>query len=266
MFGLKAAGKCVDSKIVRDIRYRGISTFELFSTPVFTSRLYPTPPPSSSPPHLPSQHAHIHRTPYARRGFSSAIRFEMPVTRQQDTTDLASRTKMKQHAPGATPVARSHRSDATDCTTHWEDEEHLEQNKKDFLEFRAQHDKSSSPGSASGGSDSGDHGEVPGGMKRGRGANQAGKPGKKAKSDSNDDGDAARVPKGDKTRVPAVGQSVHWVAGGGYEKGEVVEVLYEGKVVEGEKVEASREDPRLVLKTDSSGKVNVHKPEDVHFD
>nr|GFD58535.1 hypothetical protein [Tanacetum cinerariifolium] len=85
------------------------------------------------------------------------------ATRQQE--GLTTRTK---HAPGATPVERSHRANAKDCTEHWEDEEHLAQNKKDFLEFRAQHGKSASSSSggsasASSGSDAGDHGEVPGG-------------------------------------------------------------------------------------------------------
>ncbi|XPS70946.1 hypothetical protein M3J09_003139 [Ascochyta lentis] len=189
----------------------------------------------------------------------------MPATRQQDNkgeAGLASRTK--KDAPGAKPVEKSHRSNAKDCTEHWEDEEHLEQNKKDFQEFRTHDNKSSSPaGSASAGSDSGDHGEVPGGMKRGRGANQAGNQSKKAKSE---EADASRLPRGDKTRVPAVGQHVQWKSGKGYAKGEVVEVLYEAKEVEGQKAEASKEDPRLVLKTDSSGRVAVHKPEDVYFD
>lgn len=188
----------------------------------------------------------------------------MPATRQQDSkgaSDFASRTT---DAPGARPAEKSHRSSAKDCTEFWEDEEHLEQNKKDFQEFRAHHTRSSpSGGSASGGSDSGDHGEVPGGMKRGRGANQAEHPSKKTKSE---DGDASKLPRGDKTRVPTVGQHVQWKSGRGYAKGEVVEVLYEDKEVEGQKAKASKEDPRLVLKTDSSGKVAVHKPEDVYFD
>lgn len=194
----------------------------------------------------------------------------MPATRQSDSS-LASRGK-DASAPGNKPVAKSHRASATDCTQHWEDEEHLAQNQKDFAEFRADARKNSSASagsSASGGSDSasgsgkGDHGEVPSGMKRGRGANQAGSQSKKAKSEERD---PAGLPKGDKTRVPVVGQHVHWKAGKGYAKGEVVEVLYEEKEVEGKKAEASREDPRLVLKTDSSGRLAVHKPEDVYFD
>ncbi|KAF3001841.1 hypothetical protein E8E13_004107 [Curvularia kusanoi] len=183
------------------------------------------------------------------------------------TSTLTSRAK--EDAPGARPVEKSHRASATDCMQHWEDEEHLEQNKKDFQEFRAAARKSSSSGGsvASGGSSGsdggGDHGEVPGGMKRGRGANQAGSQSKKAKSEERD---PSGLPRGDKTRVPGVGQHVHWKAGKGYAKGEVVEVLYAEKVVEGKKTEASKEDPRLLLKTASSGKVAVHKPEDVYFD
>ncbi|KAJ4382569.1 hypothetical protein N0V86_001791 [Didymella sp. IMI 355093] len=185
----------------------------------------------------------------------------MPSTRQDGQSELTSRTK---DAPGAKPAAKSHRAAAQDCTEHWEDEEHLEQNKKDFQEFRAQHNKSASTGgSASAGSDSDLHGEVPGGMKRGRGANLPGHASKKAKSEERD---PAGLPRGDKTRVPSVGQHVHWKHGKGYAKGEVIEVLYEEKEVEGKKAEASKEDPRLVLKTDSSGKLAVHKPEDCYFD
>lgn len=180
-------------------------------------------------------------------------------------SELTSRVK---DAPGNKPVPRSHRASATDCTEHWEDEEHLEQNKKDFLEFRAQHNKapSSSPGgSASGGSDSDLHGSVPGGMKRGRGANLpgTGNVSKKAKSEG---GDPASLPRGDKTRVPGVGQHVQWKHGKGFAKGEVVEVLYKEKEIEGKKAAASNEDPRLVLKTESSGRLAVHKPEDCYFD
>jgi len=189
----------------------------------------------------------------------------MPTTRQGGDSTLTSRTKAD--APGAKPVAKSHRTSATDCMQHWEDEEHLEQNKKDFQEFRSAARKSSSVSggsAASGGSDSiDDHGEVPGGMKRGRGANQAGSQSKKAKSEERD---PSGLPRGDKTRVPGVGQHVHWKYGKGYAKGEVVDVLYENKEVAGQKAEASKEDPRLVLKSDSTGKLAVHKPEDVYFD
>ena len=207
-----------------------------------------------------SQHIHP-------RAFSSTPQSTMPTTRQQDKNEssLVSRTK---DTPGNTPAEKSHRANATDCTQHWEDEEHLEQNKKDYQEFRTQRNPSSSSvggASASGGSDSGsgDHGEVPGGMKRGRGANQVGNQSKKAKSEERDPSGLSR---GDKTRVPSVGQHVHWKYGKGYAKGEVVEVLYEEKEVEGVKAQASKEDPRLVLRTDSSGKLAVHKPEDVYFD
>ncbi|KAF3040065.1 hypothetical protein E8E12_004157 [Didymella heteroderae] len=180
-------------------------------------------------------------------------------------TSQAELTSRAKDAPGNKPVAKSHRAAAKDCTEHWEDEEHLEQNKKAFQEFRAQHkkSKSSSGGSASGGSDSDLHGEVPGGMKRGRGANLPTYPSKKAKSEERD---PSGLPRGDKTRVPSVGQHVHWKHGKGYAKGEVVEVLYEDREVEGKKAEASKEDPRLLLKTQSSGKLAVHKPEDCYFD
>ena len=43
------------------------------------------------------------------------------------------------------------------------------------------------------------------------------------------------------------------------------EIAYEEKEVEGKKVKASKEDPRIVLKSESSGKVAIHKPEAVYF-
>jgi hypothetical protein len=218
------------------------------------------------------------------RTFITTTQLEMPTTRNQESKEesqhgsIASRTKNdksaqsdKKDAPGAKPVKKSYRSDAKDCTEHWEDEEHLEQNKKDFQEFREHYRKSSaSGGSQSDGSvsgTSGDHGEVPSGMKRGRGANQAGKPRKKTKSENGDGKyDTPDLSRGDKTRVPTVGQKVQWESVPGFVHGEVVEILYENKEVEGKKVEASKEDPRIVLKSDSYDKLAVHKPEDVYFD
>ena len=46
----------------------------------------------------------------------------------------------------------------------------------------------------------------------------------------------------------------------------MVEVVYEQKTIEGKSVKASKEDPHVVLKSSSSGKIAVHKPEALYFD
>jgi len=66
--------------------------------------------------------------------------------------------------------------------------------------------------------------------------------------------------------VPQKGQKVQWHSLPGYIDGEVVEVVYNETKVEGKKIKASKEDPRVVLKSASSGKVCVHRPEAVYFD
>ncbi|KAL2277587.1 hypothetical protein FJTKL_15335 [Diaporthe vaccinii] len=66
-------------------------------------------------------------------------------------------------------------------------------------------------------------------------------------------------------RLPEVGQQVEWKALPGFVDGEVVEILREDKEVDGKSVKASDDDPRLVLKSNKSGKVCVHKPEAVYF-
>ncbi|KAG6358505.1 hypothetical protein INS49_014389 [Diaporthe citri] len=66
-------------------------------------------------------------------------------------------------------------------------------------------------------------------------------------------------------RLPEVGQQVEWKALPGFVDGEVVEILREEKDVEGKTIKASEDDPRLVLKSNKSGKICVHKPEAVYF-
>jgi hypothetical protein len=195
----------------------------------------------------------------------------MPTTRQQESSGLATREKK-----GRTNSTAEERNKATDCLAHWEDENHLADNAAAYKEFQAESRKKAaavapdSPKPASRPppetSIHKDHGDVAVGMKRGRGANHRAPDGsKKARSDSGSD--VPDMPAGDKTRVPGVGQKVHWKVDGGegYVHGEVVEVLYADKTVEGEKVEASKEDPVLVLKT-TDGEGSVQKPENVHFD
>lgn len=70
---------------------------------------------------------------------------------------------------------------------------------------------------------------------------------------------------GSAERLPEVGQQVEWKALPGFVDGEVVEILREAKDVEGKTVKAGENDPRLVLKSNKSGKICVHKPEAVYF-
>jgi hypothetical protein len=177
------------------------------------------------------------------------------------------------------------RSQAVDCLAHWEDEEHLAENQAAYKAFQAEarkaaaaidtDSKSSQEQSKSqAGSDKQhrssihkDHGDVALGMKRGRGANHQAPPGsKRARSDADNSSDEPDMPMGDKTRVPGQGQKVHWKAdgGAGYVHGEVAEVLYANKTVGGESIEASKEDPMLLLK--SGEREEVRKPEEVYFD
>ncbi|KAK8197645.1 uncharacterized protein BKA78DRAFT_350085 [Phyllosticta capitalensis] len=71
---------------------------------------------------------------------------------------------------------------------------------------------------------------------------------------------------GSKDRLPKEGQQVHWKALPGYVEGEVVEIVEEEKEVEGKHVKGSKGDPRIVLRSNSTGKICVHKPDAVFFD
>lgn len=71
--------------------------------------------------------------------------------------------------------------------------------------------------------------------------------------------------RGSAGRLPEVGQQVEWKALPGFVDGEVVEILREEREVDGKTVRASGGDPRLVLRSNKSGKICVHKPEAVYF-
>ncbi|KAH7379147.1 hypothetical protein DE146DRAFT_626037 [Phaeosphaeria sp. MPI-PUGE-AT-0046c] len=143
--------------------------------------------------------------------------------------------------------ATSQRTDyknAKNCTEHWEDEEHLNRNMQAYKDFKAQEAKDADKG-----------------HKRGN-SNKTTSPNKKQKSSKDEPRGAA----GSITRVPSVGQKVQWHSLPGYVDGEVMEVVYEDKEVDGKKVKASKEDPRVVLKSDASGKTCVHKPAVVYWE
>ncbi|KAK5197992.1 hypothetical protein LTR99_009410 [Exophiala xenobiotica] len=80
--------------------------------------------------------------------------------------------------------------------------------------------------------------------------------------------DKAEAPaaQGSISRLPTKGQTAHWKAMPGWVEGKVVEVLKARKDVEGKQVKATKDDPRIVLKSKNSGKTCVHKPDNVYFD
>lgn len=68
-------------------------------------------------------------------------------------------------------------------------------------------------------------------------------------------------------RLPKKGQQAYWKAMPGWVDGKVVEVLKANKMVDGKQVKASKEDPRIALKSNAkSEKICIHKPGAVYFD
>ena len=63
--------------------------------------------------------------------------------------------------------------------------------------------------------------------------------------------------------MPKKGQEVHWKALPGYVRGSVIEVVRTEKKIDGKAIKSLKDDPRIVLKSSSSGKIAVHKPEAV---
>ncbi|KEQ76027.1 hypothetical protein M436DRAFT_39529 [Aureobasidium namibiae CBS 147.97] len=102
--------------------------------------------------------------------------------------------------------------------------------------------------------------EAQAGDKRTRSSKSASPSKKQRQNDDDSHGEPASS-----SRLPRENQTVHWKTLGNWTKGTVQEIAYEEKEVDGKKVKASKEDPRIVLKSESSGKVAVHKPEAVYF-
>jgi hypothetical protein len=153
---------------------------------------------------------------------------------------------------GSKKKASSQESDynsATNCTTHWEDPDHLERNLQEYKSFQEGNRKSIK--------DKDDQMK-----KRGHGVSGS-SPNKKQKGSGEHDEPVGAA--GSITRVPKHGQKVQWHSLAGYTDGEVVEVAYEDKEVDGKKIKASKEEPQIVLKSESSGKICVHKPDAVYF-
>lgn len=71
---------------------------------------------------------------------------------------------------------------------------------------------------------------------------------------------------GSKSRLPKKGQTVHWKALPCWVEGSVVEVAKSSKEVDGKQVKAGKDDPGIVLKSKSRGKIATRKPNSVYFD
>lgn len=160
--------------------------------------------------------------------------------------------------------------EAKDCSQHWENAAQSKDEHEQYRKFKSQektlgqeHSEEGEHTDSERGNSEGAEDQGESNIKRGRGANQSGPNKKHKKSGSKDQ---ARGTAGDKTRVPEVGQKVQWKSLPGFVDGEVIEVVYEEKKVDGKSVKGSKEDPRIVLKSSSSGKIAIHKPEAVYFD
>ncbi|KAI8940397.1 hypothetical protein NX059_004088 [Plenodomus lindquistii] len=181
----------------------------------------------------------------------------MKKQEQGDKQSLSSRPK-----DAATNGAyhNSGKKDATDCTAYWDDPETMEHNQKEYKKFLDNNRKARKDSQEAQNSDD----SISKKRSRGKNSSAPGTPSKKQKGN-----DAKQktpsTPAGSITRVPEKGQQAQWHALPGWVDGEVLEVLYEEKEVDGKKVKASKEDPRIVLKSNASGKICVHKPDAVHF-
>ncbi|KAF2106683.1 hypothetical protein BDV96DRAFT_590696 [Lophiotrema nucula] len=172
---------------------------------------------------------------------------------------------------GNTSKTKNALNQADSCIHHWEKDAHIRDGMKHYQAFRDKDSRSDGDeimedqqeDDEGAGSNEGTVQEIPQIQKRGGGANQSG-PKKKQKTNDRQDGPQGAA--GDKTRVPKKGQTVQWKTIQGFVEGEAVEVVYEEKTVEGKSAKGSKEDPRVVLKSSSTGKIAVHKPEAVYFD
>ncbi|KAL0254314.1 hypothetical protein SLS55_009788 [Diplodia seriata] len=166
--------------------------------------------------------------------------------------------------------------------------EEIDQDDEEYIEGEDDDDAEASEDSE--GEDSAkedDKDNTPKGKKRGRPAKSESATNKKQKSNSGKGNqseskqggnksnetvgsryDKADAPaeQGSNDRLPVKGQQAHWKSLPGWVDGEVIEIVTEHKKVEGKDVKASEGDARIVLKSKSSGKICVHKPEAVYFD
>jgi hypothetical protein len=184
--------------------------------------------------------------PRKQQGSHEGKQYVLNTSKAKDTRKDVSEPNGSSKAD--TTSQRTDYKSAKNCTEHWEDPGHLEKNLQAYKTFQEQNRKSAKEGDKA--------------KKRSQAAN-GNSPNKKQKSSSKDEPLGAA---GSITRVPKHGQKVQWHSIAGYVDGEVVEVVYEEKEVEGKKAKGSKEDPRVVLRSDASGKICVHKPDAVYFD
>ena len=163
------------------------------------------------------------------------------------------------------------KKDAVSCSQHWEDSVQIGDGQDEYKKFKEADAKAADAevedeaGSTEIGSQ-GSEEEQTTAKKRGGGANTQRRANKKQRKAGDGDKGEPQGIAGDKTRLPDKGQKVQWSASPGIVDGEVVEVLYEEKTVEGQLVKGSKEDPHVVVKSDVSGKICVHKPDALYFD
>ncbi|KAL9103921.1 MAG: hypothetical protein Q9163_001069 [Psora crenata] len=111
------------------------------------------------------------------------------------------------------------------------------------------------------------------GKGKGNGANKKQKVNRdEAKSDavgseygSEDDTANLAAQQGSIDRLPKKGQTAKWKFLPGWIEGTVVDIVREDMKVDGKPIKASKDKPKVVLKTNSSGKITVRKPESVYF-
>ncbi|CDU25894.1 uncharacterized protein SPSC_06065 [Sporisorium scitamineum] len=90
---------------------------------------------------------------------------------------------------------------------------------------------------------------------------------KKTYGSKHDTTDAPAAHNATPTHLPPKGTNVTWKAMPGWVKGHVLDIITSNTTIEGKSVKASKEDPRIVLKSHGpSGKIAVHKPHAEWFD
>ena len=191
----------------------------------------------------------------------------------EDDASNTSKSKSKsnakpsiKHDDGAVKATsqKSDMSNATGCHDHWENPEHLARNLAAYKEFQANNREPTGTSREESSAEAQDEQGETTGKKRNR-VSSSSSPNKKQKSNGSKHDESSGTA-GAKDRVPKEGQKVQWKSIAGYVYGEVVEVVYEERSVDGKNVKGSKEDPRVVLRSDASGKICVHRPEAVYFE
>ena len=65
------------------------------------------------------------------------------------------------------------------------------------------------------------------------------------------------------TKLPEKGDAVKWGTAGGETRGTVEKVVTSTTRVKGHVAKATKEEPQVLVKSDTSGKEAVHKPEEL---